>query len=322
MKILNPLYDNAFKYLMEDNNIAKTILSIILDTNILALQAKPQETVLHNGLFRFDYKAVIQEKNGEEKTVLVEVQKYNSPNPVKRFRGYLGTNYARTETVKTANGEIEMILPLVSIYILGYDLPEFDCRIIRVDNTPYDIVAQKIIDVKSKFVEQLTHKCYILIAQNEDNTAKTTLVEQLLDLFIQKLRGEKSNPVIEIAEDVYNNELIPIIERLKRATLDGELLRKVQLEQDFIDNETSKDQLLGEALKREEEAKQRVEEAKQREQAAKQREEEERRQKEEAKLREKQAKQKFAKKLIAYGESIENIISETGLTESEIKELF
>ncbi len=134
MKILNPLYDNAFKYLMEDNNIAKTVLSIILDTDIISLQAKPQETVLHNGLFRFDYKAVIKEENGDSKTILVEVQKYNSPDPIKRFRDYLGVNYSTTETIQTADGEVEASLPLVTIYILGFNVTDVDCRIIKVDN--------------------------------------------------------------------------------------------------------------------------------------------------------------------------------------------
>ncbi len=315
MEILNPLYDNAFKYLMEDNNIAKTILSIILDTDIISLQAKPQETVLHNGLFRFDYKAVIKEENGDSKTVLVEVQKYNSPDPIKRFRDYLGVNYATTETIQNADGEeVEVTLPLVTIYILGFNPPDIDCRIVRVDNTPYDVVAGKILNVKSRFIEQLTHKCYILIAQNRDSVTKSTLLEQLLDLFIQKLRGEKSNPVINIDEDTYNNELIPIIERLKRATFDEEILRKVKLEQYFIDNETSKDEKLKEALKREdEERRQKEEERRQKE--------EERRQKEKAEQRAKETIQKFAKSLISFGVSIDDIMQQTGLTESEIKKL-
>ncbi len=41
----------------------------------------------------------------------------------------------------------------------------------------------------------------------------------------------------------------------------------------------------------------------------------------EAKVREKEAKQKLAKKMIKYGESIEDIMKETGLTEDEIKKL-
>ncbi len=295
MKILNPLYDSAFKYLMTDNNIAKIVLSIILDTKIISLQAQPQETTLDsNGLLRFDYKAIIIDESGETKTVLVEVQKYNSPNPIKRFRDYLASNYARKEIIQTDNGEKEQTLPLVSIYIIGFDLPEFDCRAVRVDNIPYDIVRKERLYVKSKFVEQLTHKSYILIAKDKkikvgDDEKQYTLFELLLDLFIQKLKGEKSNPVININKDSYNNELKPIIERLERATLDGELLRKVQMEQDYIDNEISKDRQLSEAKQREIEAKQSEKAAKQREKEAKQREKE-------ANQREIEAKQKLAKK--------------------------
>ncbi len=49
--------------------------------------------------------------------------------------------------------------------------------------------------------------------------------------------------------------------------------------------------------------------------------EEERREKEEAKVREKETKRKLTKKMIKYGELIEEIIKETGLTESEIKKI-
>ncbi len=248
MKILNPLYDSAFKYLMLDNNIAKLVLSIILDTKIISLQAQPQETILDSsGLLRFDYKAVIVDENGEAKTILIEVQKYSSPNPTKRFRDYLAANYARKETIQTKSGEKEQILPLVAIYIIGFDLSEFDCQAVRIDNIPYDVVNKKVLNVRSQFVEQLTHKSYILMAKEKDNYYnQNTLVEQLLDLFIQKMQGEESNPIIIINRDDYDNELKPIIERLERATFDEKLLRKVQMEQDYIDNEISKDQQLDE----------------------------------------------------------------------------
>ncbi len=328
MQILNPLYDNAFKYLMEDSNIAKIILSVILNTKVIDLQAKPQETSFANGLLRFDYKAVIRDEKGEDKTILIEVQKYNSPNPIKRFREYLGINYARTETIKTKHGTKEQALPLVAIYILGFNLSEFDCRAIRYDNIPYDIVAQKPLKVNSKFGELLTHKCYILIANEKNKSSQDTLVEKLLNLFIQKLIGEKINPVIEIDEENYKNELLPIIERLKRATLDSELLRKVQVEQDYIDSRIEKEQQLEEAKQREREAKQREEEAKQREEEAKQREEEAKQRERKAKQREEEerlqkeeAKRRLAKKMLKYGELMEDIIKETGLTEEEIRKL-
>ncbi len=38
MRILNPLYDWAFKYLMDNNEIAKKFLSILLKKNVIHLE--------------------------------------------------------------------------------------------------------------------------------------------------------------------------------------------------------------------------------------------------------------------------------------------
>jgi hypothetical protein len=45
IQIVNPIYDGAFKYLMDDNQIAKLILSTILGEEIISLSAKPQEMI-------------------------------------------------------------------------------------------------------------------------------------------------------------------------------------------------------------------------------------------------------------------------------------
>ena len=42
MVIANPIYDTVFKYLMEDLDIAKGVLSIILNTEIVELNVKSQ----------------------------------------------------------------------------------------------------------------------------------------------------------------------------------------------------------------------------------------------------------------------------------------
>ena len=64
MKIINPLYDKAFKYLMENNKFAKKVLSVILDVEVEEVSLENQETVLPSDmrrltLFRLDFKAVI-----------------------------------------------------------------------------------------------------------------------------------------------------------------------------------------------------------------------------------------------------------------------
>jgi len=63
------------------------------------------------------------------------------------------------------------------------------------------------------------------------------------------------------------------------------------------------------------------EEAKKREKEAKKREEEERRQKEEERRQKEEVKHKLARKMKKYGESIEEIIKETGLSRNEIENL-
>ena len=40
MKIANPIYDIIFKYLMEDTEIAKDILSLILNENIISVATR------------------------------------------------------------------------------------------------------------------------------------------------------------------------------------------------------------------------------------------------------------------------------------------
>ncbi len=43
MIIANPIYDVVFKYLMEDERIARTILSALLKVDVVAVEVRPHE---------------------------------------------------------------------------------------------------------------------------------------------------------------------------------------------------------------------------------------------------------------------------------------
>ncbi|MBK8052614.1 MAG: hypothetical protein IPK35_04845 [Saprospiraceae bacterium] len=80
MEIANPIYDVVFKYLMEDNKVAKIILSTLTDLDIIELEFLPQElshfkvdddkklskryTVFNLSIYRLDFSARIKEKDG------------------------------------------------------------------------------------------------------------------------------------------------------------------------------------------------------------------------------------------------------------------
>ncbi|MCP4150726.1 MAG: hypothetical protein GY757_23475, partial [bacterium] len=43
MRIANPIYDVVFKYLMEDNDIARLIISTIIRQKVISLEFRPRE---------------------------------------------------------------------------------------------------------------------------------------------------------------------------------------------------------------------------------------------------------------------------------------
>ena len=309
MKIINPLYDNAFKYLMENEQIAKIVLSIILDTQVIRFQSKPQETTLiytgETHLSRFDFKAVISDENNEEKVILIELQKYRNPDPVIRFRQYLAQNYLKEETIIDKNGiEQTVVLPIITIYILGFELKEFDTVAVKSENRLFDIINGKYLNVKSKFAELLTHPSYFLQAVEKKNK-KGTRLEKFLSLFLEKFENEPANYFIEFDEKINENDadLIKITDFLNKATQNEELLRSLEFEKQTKKGFENYEQEL-------EESKQQAEEALKRE--------------EQAKKQAEQAKQKIidsAKMMKTFGMPIQDIISATGLSVREIENL-
>lgn len=110
MIIANPLYDVVFKYLLEDVEIARELLSTILGEEVHNLEIKSQETATETGgginILRFDFKAVIKKKDGEQYKVLIELQKAKQAFDAMRFRRYLGDNYRKEDEVPNDQGTL------------------------------------------------------------------------------------------------------------------------------------------------------------------------------------------------------------------------
>lgn len=96
MIIANPIYDIIFKYLLEDTEIAKGMLSRIIGAEIHEIKVRPQESPTEVPLdsvpvaiLRFDFVAVIRTEGGEQKKVLIEIQKTRENVDTYRFRKLL-----------------------------------------------------------------------------------------------------------------------------------------------------------------------------------------------------------------------------------------
>jgi len=79
MKVANPIYDIVFKYMMEDERIARTILSALLKVEVLAVEVRPHEYSddTHDNLsvFRIDFGATILDAEDTSNDVKIVLKK-------------------------------------------------------------------------------------------------------------------------------------------------------------------------------------------------------------------------------------------------------
>jgi hypothetical protein len=270
MKIVNPLYDKAFKYLMENERLSKKVLSVILDQEVIELNLSQQETIVPDEkrsftLFRLDFVAIIKSKDGSQKKVLIELQKSKYPTDIMRFRSYLGINYAKADKVsQVGKRTLKETYPIITIYILGYNLDDLPYMAVTVNRHIINSVNKETLTVNSFFIDQLTHRSHIIQVLRLPDKRRSRL-EQFLSLFNQAWITEERY-IIDL-QDI-PKDFADIARYLEGAARDEAFRHQLQIEEEI-------DDIFDE---QEEKYLKQIEEAKQKEKEAKQKAEEERRQ--------------------------------------------
>jgi hypothetical protein len=309
MKIINPLYDKAFKYLMENTKYARKVLSVIMNVEVEEVTLGHQETVFPDEkrrltLFRLDFKAVIKEADGSRKTVLIELQKSKYVTDIQRFRNYLGANYMakqrKLSTVEETHVDYHSPYPIITIYILGYNLDDLPYMAVTVNRDVINSVNGEKIEAKSFFIEHLTHQSHIIQVRRLPEHRQSRL-ENFMVLFNQAWCTEE-NFIIDLQE--VPEEFGDIAQYLQGPLMDDAFRRKLEAEEEI------------DIIFDEQEAKylKQIAEAEEREKTERRQKEEERRQKE-------SLAQKLAIHMKQSGASIEDIKKETGLAADEIMDL-
>ncbi len=185
MVIANPIYDVVFKKMMENERVAKFFIGAFLEQTIETIEVKPQEFTFTNemaglAVFRLDFIATIKTDTGEYRKVLIEIQKAKNKIDLMRFRNYLAEQYKKEDIV---NNE-KIVLPITTIYILGFKLQEIVTPCIKVERNYKDLINKKIIETKSDFIEKLTHDSYVVQVERITDRYQTKL-DKLLSVFEQ-----------------------------------------------------------------------------------------------------------------------------------------
>lgn len=252
--IANPIYDVVFKFMMEDEKVAKLLLSALLKKEIVELQMRQHEYTsvqqTRISLFRMDFSAKILDKDGSEHLVLIELQKTWLATETLRFRQYLGTHYLSKNNM-CDNGDSSFGLPIISIYILGHTVGDLKEPVIYVRRRYLDYDDQ-VIEQKDPFIESLTYDSIIVQIPYLQGRTRNRLV-RLLNVFDQDYRMPDNEHMLNIDESIFTESEQIIVTRLLRAGAEPEVRRSMEVEDEILSEIEKRDTVL---MQKEQEIKQ------------------------------------------------------------------
>ncbi len=237
MKIANPLYDVVFKYMMEDNDVAKLLISTIIGQKIVKLDFRPQEHTINLErksltVHRLDFTALIKTDQGE-KIIIIEVQKAKFSSDIIRFRRYLGEQYLNKE-----NRDI----PIISIYFLGYSLPNINIPVIKVQRDYINLATNEKIEEREDFIESLTHDSFIIQVRSLSSPYNSE-IEKFLSIFDQSDKHE-NNHILEINDNEYPELYKKLLRRLQKAALESKVRKDMDIEDDIVEELENLDRVI------------------------------------------------------------------------------
>ena len=248
-RIANPIYDGAFKYLLDDNKVARLFLSTMVGEEIVELTFRPTEhrtdvEQRNVTVFRIDFSARIALPNGGEKLVIIEIQKAKFASDIMRFRKYLGRQYLSKENSYMVNGELRA-MPILSIYLLGHSLEHTESPVIRVIRQYLDATGREQIAHQEDFIESLTHDSIIVQIPHLKQRRQNDL-ESLLGIFDQSQKDPADAHTLSIQEEDYPKKFHGVIRRLIKAISEPDVRETMEVEDDYLEDLEDMERLVAE----------------------------------------------------------------------------
>ncbi len=241
--VVNPIYDTVFKYIMQDEKVAKVLIGNILKTKVVSIQMNNNEyaAMLPDGkkVFKLDFSATILDKDGKHQLVHIEVQKALEEGEIMRFRSYLGAIYMDStkkylETIQNPKTQeeitVEHPLPIHSIYILGHELGDgLSESVMHGENIFKDQDGNIIqIPANNDYINGLTHTVTFVIAPLTKKNVKTHL-DRLLTIFSDITPNSQEIELDEYYDD--SEDYRTLMRALQKASADKQLRGNLDLEQ-------------------------------------------------------------------------------------------
>ena len=240
VSIANPIYDSVFKYLMEDERIAKTLISALLKKEVVEVDMRRNEytngTRDNISMFRIDFGARIKEEDGSTKLVLIELQKTWLETETLRFRQYLGAQYANPENILKDCENDGYGIPMIAVYLLGHKVGDIEEPVLYVKHKALDYDGNHVTKgIPDPFVDSLTHDSIIVQIPRLRGHVNNRL-DKVLCVFDQSQKEKGNHQVLSVDEDKFNGdiEMMHILHRLITAASDSKLRQDMNVEDEFF----------------------------------------------------------------------------------------
>lgn len=240
VNIANPIYDSVFKYLMEDERIAKTLISALLKKEVVEVDMRRNEytngTRDNISMFRIDFGARIKEDDGSTKLVLIELQKTWLETETLRFRQYLGAQYANPENILKDCENDGYGIPMIAVYLLGHKVGDIEEPVLYVKHKALDYDGNHVTKgIPDPFVDSLTHDSIIVQIPRLRGHVNNRL-DKVLSVFDQSQKEKGNHQVLSVDEDKFNGdlEMMHILHRLITAASDSKLRQDMNVEDEFF----------------------------------------------------------------------------------------
>ena len=236
MQIANPIYDIVFKYLMEDERIARTILSALLKVDVIAVEVRPHEYSDDNrdtlSVFRIDFGATIRDRDGQERLILIELQKTWLETETLRFRQYLGVHYSNPKNMSDGS----TALPMVAVYLLGHKVGDIEEPVLYVNHQSRDYDDNIVTKgLPNAFIDSLTHDSIIVQIPRLHGRINNRL-DMVLSIFDQSHRDANDGRLLRIDDEAYRDDadMERILHRLSMAAADSDMRHKMNVEDEYF----------------------------------------------------------------------------------------
>ncbi len=265
MRIANPIYDTVFKFIMNNNKIAKFVLSQFLEKNIVELEYIPKDVQIKKfhedydkeqacfSVYYMDFVATTIDEHGKKENIIIELQKARTHTDVTRFRHYIGMRYLNKNgeyEVTLRNGTVIKTAPHIqAIYILGHRLENAEYAkhlALKYTGKLIDPITNEKVEIsEDPFVDALTHdSLYIQVPnikkEKDINNPKSKKgLEAIAGLFDQK-GGKRDQHNIDINDEQYPGEYKKLLRLLHKASLSPEIEDEMEIE-DIITDEIERD---------------------------------------------------------------------------------